>query len=308
MFRRLPLVLLAATVMSATGFAQGTGSYTPPRTPDGQPDIQGVWTTGFVTMLERPEGVDDLVVDEARAQAVSAAILGKFPAVNDPQLDWDGVRELAKVQGEYRTSQIVDPADGKIPYTVAGLSVALRAMNRNATAFDNPEDRPLIERCLESLGAAPIRTLPIEYPRQIVQTRDHVAILSEDAVGLRIIHLEDLDRPAAMRSVNGFSTGRWEGDTLVVTTTHLRAIPPTRFGIGRLVVISPDTVITERFTRVSDTELVYRFTVEDAQMYRQPWTGEFSMTRSDGPIYEYACHEGNYSLPAELRGGQQPAS
>jgi hypothetical protein len=146
MFRRLPLVLLAATVMSATGFAQGTGSYTAPQTPDGQPDIQGVRTTGFVTMLERPDGVDDLVVDGDQAQAVATAILGSFPEVKDPQLDWDGVRELAKVQGEYRTSQIVDPADGKIPYTPAGLGVALRSMNRNATQPEHAGHRALHPR------------------------------------------------------------------------------------------------------------------------------------------------------------------
>jgi hypothetical protein len=91
---------------------------------------------------------------------------------------------------------------------------------------------------------------------------------------------------------------------LVVRTTHLRAVDPARFNLGRPILLTPNTVITERFTRVSATELVYRFTVEDEELYAQPWTGEFSMTRYDEPLYEYACHEGNYSLPAELRGGQ----
>ncbi len=306
MYRGLPLVV-AVVVMSAAMAAWQATPYTPSLTPDGQPDIQGVWTTAFATMLERPDGVDDLVVPPEQAPAVAAAILSRFPELHDPQLDWDGVTGLARVRGQYRTSLIVEPASGKIPYTPAGLGVALRVMGRNANKFDNPEERPLAERCLSSLGYAPIRTLPVVFPRQIVQSRDHVAILSEDPVGLRIIHLEDLDRPTELPSTSGFSTGVWEGNTLVVRTTHFRAADPARFGIGRPIVLTPNTVVTERFTRVSNTELVYRYTVEDAELYRQPWTAEFSMTWFDGPIYQYACHEGNYSLPAELRGARQPA-
>jgi hypothetical protein len=111
-----------------------------------------------------------------------------------------------------------------------------------------------------------------------------------------------------VRSVEGYSVGHWEADTLVVRTSGLLADDPERDVLGRPLLISRESTITERFTRVSDRELFYRFTVEDDRLYTQPWTGEFSMTRHDGPIYEYACHEGNYSLANILRGGQAEAA
>jgi hypothetical protein len=161
---------------------------------------------------------------------------------------------------------------------------------------------------MESLGYAPIRVFRVLLPRQIVQTRDHVVILSEDGVGLRMIHMKGQPPPDIIRSIEGYSVGHWEGGTLVVQTTHLRAEDPARNVIGRPLLLSRGSTITERFTRVSDGELLYRFTVEDDQLYSRPWTGEFSMTRQDGPIYEYACHEGNYSLANSLRGGQAEAA
>ncbi len=145
-------------------------------------------------------------------------------------------------------------------------------------------------------------------PRQIVQTRDHVVIVSEDGVGLRTIHLRGEPPPDVVRSIEGYSAGHWEQETLVVKTTQFRAEDPARNVIGRPLLLSRKSTITERFTRVSDGELFYRFTVEDDQLYSQPWTGEFSMTRQAGPIYEYACHEGNYSLANSLRGGQAEAA
>ena len=110
--------------------------------------------------------------------------------------------------------------------------------------------------------------------------------------------------PDVVRSIGGYSSGRWENDTLVVETTHLRAIDPARNVAGRPLVLSRRSKVTERFTRVSPTELFYRFTVEDDEVYTRPWSGEFSMTRFDQPIYEYACHEANYSLTNILRGGR----
>lgn len=109
-------------------------------------------------------------------------------------------------------------------------------------------------------------------------------------------------------SHEGYSTGRWEGDTLVVTTTGFRPDHAMRSGFGRHMLISPETTIEERFTRVSETELNYFFTLTDATLYSQPWSGEFSLFAHAGPIYEYACHEGNYSLPGILRGGQLQAA
>jgi hypothetical protein len=141
-------------------------------------------------------------------------------------------------------------------------------------------------------------------PHQIVQTRDYVVISAEDAPGPRIIHLTGPAPSDPPRSFGGFSTGRWEGDTLVVHTTHVRTEDPTRTLAGRALLLGPRTKITERFTRVSPTELFYQYTIEDDELYTQPWSAEFSMTRHEGRMYEYACHEGNYSLVNSLRGGR----
>jgi hypothetical protein len=309
MYQRFTLLaLLASIATSPAAFAQQPQRYAVPRTEDGHPDFQGVWATKFVTMLERVPGVENLVVSPEQAQALALKIRSMLPAVIDPQVQLDDVRQLAMVKGEYRTSVIVEPPNGRLPYTKAGMDLAGRIGARDSQKFDNPEERPLSERCLENLGYAPIRTVPVFLPRQIVQTRDHVLLLSEDAVGLRIIHLAGQPRPDSLRSDEGYSVGRWEGDTLVVQTTHFRAEDPARTVAGRPILLTPRTKITERFTRASATELFYQFTVEDPELYTQPWTGEFSLTPHDGPLYEYACHEGNYSLPNTLRGGQAAAA
>ncbi len=296
--------------VAATACAPGrqVKQYTVPRTEHGQPDFQGVWATAFLTMLERLPGVDNLVASPEQALALVQKLRGGMPAVNDPQVQLDDVQQLAMVKGEYRTSVIVDPKDGRIPFTQAGIDLAARIGVRDSQKFDNPEERPLSERCLESLGYAPIRTVPVFLPRQIVQTRDHVVMVSEGPAGLRMIHLGGAPPPDVLRSAEGYSAGHWDGDTLVVETTHLLAEDPARDVIGRPLLLSRQTKITERFTRVSETELFYQFTVEDKDLYTQPWTGELSMTRHDGPLYEYACHEGNYSLPNALHGGQAEAA
>jgi hypothetical protein len=309
--RCLRLILLAVftTIAASTpALAQQAARYTAPRTEDGHPDLQGVWATAFLTTLERPAGVDHLVASPEQAQALAATFRAQRPAVIDPDVQAHDIQQLARVNGEYRTSVIVDPTDGRMPLTQAGLELAAAISVRNAQTFDHPDQRPLAERCLESQGYAPIRALRVVLPRQIVQTRDYVVMVSEDAVGLRMIHLGGEPPPDIVRSIEGYSVGHWDRDTLVVQTTHLRAADPARNVIGRPLLLSPQSTITERFTRVAEGELFYRFTVEDAQLYSQPWTGEFSMTKQDGPIYEYACHEGNYSLANILRGGQAEAA
>jgi hypothetical protein len=307
MYLRLTLALLASTLASNSALAQRVEPYTVPRTEYGHPDFQGVWAAAFLTRLERPAGVEALIASPEQAQSLAATIRSGFPAIQS-DLELDRINELAMVKGEYRTSLIVEPKDGKMPFTQAGLEVAAWVERRNTQMFDHPEQRPLMERCMESLGYPPIRAIPAFFPRQILQTRDHVVIASEDAVGVRIIRLVGDPPPHSIRSVEGYSTGQWDGDTLVVQTTHLRAEDPARNGSGRKLLLSRNSKIRERFTRVSETELFYQFTIEDDHFYTQPWTGEFSMTRHDGRIYEFACHEGNYSMPNMLRGGQAEAA
>jgi hypothetical protein len=287
--------------------AQQPAQYAVPRTPHGHPDFQGVWATAFLTLLERPPGVGMLVATPEQAEAVAAMMRKNTPAVVDPDFQLHDIQRLAMVKGQYRTSIVVDPEDGRIPFTKAGLDLAGMLAKREQS-YDHPEERPLVDRCLEALGYAPMRAVPVFLPRMIVQTRDHVVLFSEDAVGLRLIHLRGEPPPDEIRTIQGYSAGRWEQDTLVVRTTHLRADYPARNVIGRPLLLSPRTTITERFTRVSPTELFYQYTVEDDQLYTRPWTGEFSMTRTDAKVYEYGCHEGNYSLTNSLRGGQAEAA
>ena len=314
MYRRLILVALLASVVASTAvLAQArpdkTASYKVPRTAHGHPDFQGIWVTAFLTMLERLPGVEGLVATPEQAEKLVAAIRGKMSPLADPQVFIDDIQQLVKVRGEYRTSIIVDPPDGRMPFTKSGLEMLAKIDARDETQFDNPEERPFAERCLENLGYPPIRTVPVFLPRQIVQTADYFVIANEDVPGSRLIHLKGGSMPGSMRSIGGYSVGRWEGDTLVVKTTHLRTDDPARSLAGpRSLLLGPDTRITEWFTRVSDTELVYRYTVEDASLYTQPWTGEFSMTRFDVKTFEYGCHEGNYSMPNMLRGGQAEAT
>jgi hypothetical protein len=307
-----PRIVLTALVASAAicppALAQHNHNYPAPRTESGHPDFQGMWVTGFMTTLERPQGVENLVATPEQARALVAMIKTKMPVVNDPDVELTDLTQLAMVKGEYRTSMIVEPKDGRLPFTQAGSELAARVGVRNSREFDDPEQRPLSERCMESLGYAPIRTVPVILPLQIVQARDNVVIYSEGPVGLRVVHVAGQPPGDWLRTDEGYSVGRWDGDTLIVQTTNFRAKDPARTVIGRPLLLSSQTTITERFTRLSATELFYQFTVEDPELYTQPWTGEFSLTQHDGPIFEYACHEANYSLPNGLSGGQAEAA
>jgi hypothetical protein len=309
MYLRLTLAaVLAAVAFSTAVIAQQGRPYKVPRTEHGHPDFQGIWATAFLTMLERLPGVDGLVATPEQAEKLVAAIRGKMSGLVDPDVFLHDINQLAMVKGQYRTSIIVDPPNGRLPYTKAGLDLVAKVSARNEQQFDNPEERPWSDRCLENLGYPPIRTVPVFLPRQIVQTADYVVISNEDVPGSRLIRLKGGSMPDSIRTFGGYSVGSWDGDTLVVRTTNLRTDDPARTLAGRPMLLGPDSRITEWFTRVSDSELVYRYTVEDSSLYTSPWSGEFSLTRSDVKTYEYGCHEGNYSLPNALRGGQAEAA
>ena len=303
MYMRFAVVLLVCLISTLPLSAGNRDHYKVPRTEHGHPDFQGIWATSFLTTLERPAGVADLVAAPEEAAKIAAAARAKLPAVIDPDVQLHDIQQLAMVKGEYRTSVIVDPPDGRLPFTPKGLELAASIEARNNT-YDDPEQRPLAERCLENLAYAPIRTLRVTLPRQIVQTRDSVVISPEDSSGARVIHLDGHAPADVLRSISGYSVGRWEHDTLVIETTNMRADDPARNVAGRPLLLSRRSKVTEWFTRVSPTELFYRFIVADDELYTRPWSGEFSLTRFDQPIYEYACHENNYSLTNILRGGR----
>ncbi len=284
--------------------------------PDGTPDLQGVWTNATQTPLERPVELgtrralteEEAVAIEKKARgAVEADALpsdpdkkieaGALPPVGNYNLFWtDRGMTAAVVDGEYRSSIIVDPPDGRIP-TLAGApqrrSVA-RAFGESAA--DGPEQRPLGERCLLSFGSsAGPPMLPTMYNSyyQIVQSPGYVMILVEMVHDVRMIRIGGEHPPAHVRKWMGDSIGHWEGDTLVVETTNFRPEQSFRGSTEKVVV-------TERFTRVAPDKLMYKFTIEDPDAFAAAFTGELPFVGADVNIYEYACHEGNYALPGIL--------
>jgi hypothetical protein len=209
MYLRLICVALAtSTALAAPAAGQTDKPYAVPRTADGHPDFQGVWATQFLTLLERPPGVEHLVADPEQARAVVETIRSSLPSLIDPDFTIWNIRQLALVKGEYRTSVIVEPADGRMPLTQARVDLSARIAVRNAQEFDHPEQRPLFERCMQSYGAPPIIQGGVLGAHQIVQTQDHVVIVTEGPVGVRIIHLGGQPTSDALRSVEGYSTGR----------------------------------------------------------------------------------------------------
>ena len=207
---------------------------------------------------------------------------------------------VANIDGEYRTSMIIEPSNGRIPpLTAAGQQRTAARAARNAN--DGPEGRALGERCLLSFGSAsgpPM--LPVMYNSyyQIVQSPGYVVILVEMVHDARIIRIQDRHTPGGIKKWMGDSVGHWEGDTLVVETRNFR---PEQSFRGS----SENAVVTERFTRVAKDKIVYRFTVDDPATFTSAFTGELPFASVDANIYEYACHEGNYALPGILSGARE---
>ena len=301
---RMIVLTLASCLASAAALAQSPDGYQAPRTEYGQPDFQGVWSTVFNTMLERP-GDLPLSLPAEQAGGFAAAVAQNIGDNNDPDVDMFGPPKLVKVKGEFRTSVVVYPENGILPYNELGTQMSSYDYFKGNSGFDHPEERPGVERCVEAWGSPPMRAFMYQLFHGFVQTKDKIAIVSEEAVPLRVIHMDGYVRPDAIRSFEGHSVGHWDGDTLVVETTHYSDVNPARATIGRPMLISSAARVTERFTRVSEQELNYQYTVDDPTYYTEPWKGEFSFTREEsGHIYEYACHEGNYSMVGALRGAR----
>jgi hypothetical protein len=209
-----------------------------------------------------------------------------------------------RVGGQPRSSMITDPANGRPPPVLPAARARLQAMfARFRGAYeraDNPETRSLGEQCLLSFGnsAGPVM-LPLLYNNnyQFVQTKDSVAILVEMVHDVRIVRLGATHLPPNLRPWLGDSIGHYEGQTLVVETTNF---PPAQNFRGS----SENLKVTERFTRVAPGRMLYQFTVEDPTTWAQPWGGEYEFAAAKGPIYEYACHEGNYALRDILAGAR----
>jgi hypothetical protein len=278
--------------------------------PDGHPDLQGIWTNKTLTPLERPRELGNkqfFTKEEAADYEKQAA-----REANRDRRDGPAEADVARAYNELwfdrgthvvptlRTSLVVDPPDGRVPPLTpeAQKQEAARAeILRRPPA--GPEDRLLRERCILGDNAGP-PMLPTVYNNnfQIVQTSDHIAILSEMIHDVRVIPLDGRPHlPPAIRQWFGDSRGHWEGDTLVVDTTNFT--DQTHFrGSDR------NMHLVERFKRVSPGMILYQFTVEDPTAFTKPWSAEVPMIAVNEPIYEYACHEGNEGLEGILRGAR----
>jgi hypothetical protein len=291
-----------------------------PRTADGRPDLQGIWSFATLTPLERPEafaGKEVLSAEEAsklEEQADRTRDVERAPRPGDTgayNRFW--VDSPTKVIGTKRTSLIVDPPDGKVPPLTPAAEKRQAALAAARQAAANPEDLPVYERCILGFNSGP-PIMPIGYNQnvQLFQTRDYVVVHNEMVHDSRIVPIDGRPRlPAQIRQWNGDSRGRWEGDTLVVTTTNF-----TSTGTGTIMLdgsvgraglgASPDENMTlvERFKRVDADTLVYEFTITDPTIWTKPWSVSLPMTRSDEPLFEYACHEGNYGMKNILSGAR----
>ena len=300
----------ASTPARTSGTAAKT--YTAPRTPDGQPDLQGFWTNTTYTPLQRPKNVtkefftEEEAVELAKRAAEAEGEQTEPGTVDDVHYDFTQFgldRSQGGVTLNLRTSMIVDPADGRIPpMTAEGQErTAERAamQKQMGAATDSVQNQPLSVRCIIMDRAGP-PMLPGAYNNnyQIVQQPGYVMILVEMIHDVRIIALDGRQPlPANVRQWSGSYVGHWEGETLVVESTNFT-------GKTRFQGSSENMKLTERFTRVADDTIRYQFTVDDPSTWTRPWSAELPMKTTIGPLFEHACHEGNYGLYNTLAGAR----
>jgi hypothetical protein len=311
-----PRIFVAIGLLMIVGASPliGQSKSVVPRTPDGQPDLQGIWNFSTITPLERPaEFAGKPFLTDAETAEYEKLVMQRSNRDNrdrsSPEADvggaynefwWDRGVHAARVNGKTRTSLIVDPPDGKIPdlTPAAQKRAAARAEERRLHPADGPEDRSLGERCLLFNAGPPMLSGPYNNYVQLFQSRDHVVIFNEMIHHARVIPLDGRPHaPAAIRSWQGDSRGRWDGNTLVVETTNFTDKTNVRGSGEQLRLV-------ERFTRADATTLLYEFTVDDPASFTKPWTAILPMAKTDDQIYEYACHEANYAMAGILRGAR----
>ena len=311
--RFLKSVGAAALASAVVAFlpAGAAGQDGPFLTPDGHPDLQGVWNFSTATPMERPEDLADQETLTAEEAAAWEQRLAEQRAANESEREDAplGARlgysvriwfEHGHTLSEQRTSLVIDPPNGRIP--TVRPEVAARAELRNLLRgrhAHGPEDRGASERCLLGFNSGPPMT-PSAYNNnvQLFQTADHVVILNEMVHNARIVPLDGRPHlPAHLKQWVGDSRASWDGDTLVVETRNF-------LGETSLRGSSANLHLVERFRRAGPDTLVYEFTVNDPTSWTRPWTAQVLMARTDEPLYEYACHEGNYSMPSSLSGAR----
>ena len=303
-----PAPAAAQAQKAAPKAAASTKPWTAPRTPDGQPDLQGYWTNNSYTPLERPNGVTKdfytpAELEEANKKAAEREEEQTVPGtVADVHYDFTQFgldRGQTRLTGNLRTSVIVEPANGKLPpVTSEGQKRAAdRAAERKkqGAQYDQVQNIPLGSRCVYSNAGPPMLPPGYNPAYEILQSKDTVTILIEMLHEARVIPLDGRPHaPEGYRSWLGDSRGHWEGDTLVVETTNFNDKAAFRGASENMKVI-------ERFTRVSDDAIRYEFTVHDPSTWEIPWKGEMPFVKINGPVFEHACHEGNYGVANTLK-------
>ncbi|MEE2778445.1 MAG: hypothetical protein VYE73_16965 [Acidobacteriota bacterium] len=288
-----------------------------PMKPWGKPSLQGNWDFKNATPMNRPERWKDkeFLTEEEVAEyqrgivdrrAAAAANEGELREGLDGQADVDvgynsGFLELAtQLDGSLRTSLVVDPPNGRMP----AMKASARERNKpyvdmQGVSPDGPEMRSLTDRCIIGFNNNPMRSGAYNNIMQVVQSESHVAIQVEMVNDHRVIPTDGSGSVAATtRFFKGFSTGTWKGDTFVVTTTNFKQFAAPS-GTG------DNVVFTERFTRLDEDTLQYEYTIDDPETYEAPFTVRQQFRRTDDNVYEYACHEANYSLPLVLRAARK---
>jgi hypothetical protein len=297
--------------VSVLALGQAAKPWAVPRTPDGKPDLQGIWNTSTLTPLERPaEFADKPVLTEQEVKDYEARLLRDN---NRDRRDGTAEVDVGRAYNEFwydrgshvvqsrRSSLIIDPPDGKIPALTpqAQQRQAALAEYKKQHPDDGPEDFTLANRCILWATAGP-PMLPGAYNNnyRIVQGPGYVSIFVEMIHDARVIPTDGRPHlPSSIRQWLGDSRGRWEGDTLVVETTNFT--DKTNFRGA-----SENMRLVERFTRVDANTIMYEFTVNDPSSFTKPWTAQIPMKKNSEPLYEYACHEGNYAMDGMLRGAR----
>jgi hypothetical protein len=312
------VLVSALTIAIVAPTAGQSGKWTPPRTADGKPDLQGTFTFATITPLQRPaalNGKDVLTPEEAAAFTDSENIrLNRDlydpekgqPSAGYPPRSQGGVLSYNdfwyergnELTADRRTSLIVDPADGRIPFSPATRTrMAQRAARTDAGVFDDPEDLSLVDQCILGFNSGPpMISGTYNNNLQIVQTSGYIMILNEMVHNARIIPTDG--RPhGPLPQWTGDSRGRWDGDTFVVETINFRRETSLQGSTA-------GTKVVERFTRVDPKTINYEFTITDPVAYTQPWTASMPLRAIDELLFEYACHEANYALEGILRGAR----
>ncbi len=324
---RTLLACAGVIVLTFAGQAQNTASKAKavsssiPKAPDGHPDLQGYWTNATITPLERSseyggkltvsdaeaavfekKQTQDLKDEDGQSDGPLLRATGSSGTGGYNALFIDRGSEFARVDGLKRTSLIIDPPDGKVPPTTPEARRRMAGLFRNFNNYDNVKVRPLSERCIIGFGSTSGPPMMPDYfynnNYQIVQTPETIMIMVEMIHDVRVIRMNGRHEPSSIKRWLGDSIGHWEGDTLVIETTNFRED-------NAFHGASENLRVTERLRRINAGTILYRATMDDPSTWTKPWTIEYPFLATQGPIFEYACHEGNYAMEDILGGARR---